>query len=128
MKGNRKGGVAVVQYTPTGIFVNEFTSILEAALSQRIKPTGISKCLREEMRTYKGSVWRYKDPSHPIGERRAKRAAQTEVSTPQVAIETPYTPKRIHPNIGSYTFVKTEDEKALLHNALASAIEWGNKN
>lgn len=128
MKGNRKGCVSIVQYNTNGTFVNEYNSILEAAITQRIRPTGISKCLRKDSKTYKGYVWRYKDPNHPIGKRRGNQATQKDISVKEEFVEKHCSIEDIPHSISSYSFVQTDDEKALLCNALASAIEWGHKN
>ena len=53
-------GKRVFQYTPYGVLVAEYNSIMQASRKTGYDPSSISKCCRGRYKTYKGFVWSYK--------------------------------------------------------------------
>ena len=51
---------AVIQYTNSGKYVNEFPSAMEAMRTTGIKQGGISKCCKGERKSAGGYIWRLK--------------------------------------------------------------------
>lgn len=59
-KKRRIDSKAVLQYTTEGIFINEYPSLVDAAIAVKGNRTNISYCCKGKVNTYKGYKWRFK--------------------------------------------------------------------